>query len=129
LPLLPTLAPQDVSASARRKASRDGRFAAAGSIALTSLRSSLLVHIATWTVEALIDLAAMLRGRIRPKACARMVLHRALNRLICALAGAAGASVLTLFFPGLGTFIGALLAESAGPYLTAALLGEVHQFA
>jgi hypothetical protein len=83
--------------------------------------------LATWTVEALIDIAAMLRGRIRPKACARMIVHRALNRLICALAGAAGASVLTLFFPGMGTFIGALLAESAAPYLTSALIGEVNQ--
>lgn len=114
-----------MGASARRKAARDGRFSAAARIALTSLRSSLLIHISTWTCEVLIDVAAMLRGRIKPKACARMIVHRALNRLICALSGAAGATLLTLFFPGMGTFIGALLAESAAPYLTAALIGEV----
>ncbi|KAJ1638302.1 hypothetical protein T492DRAFT_944861, partial [Pavlovales sp. CCMP2436] len=119
---------KDVGASARRKAVRDGNFYAAARIALTSLRSSLLVHIATWTVEALIDVIAMLRGKLKPAACARTVLHRALNRLICALAAAAGASLLTLVFPGMGTFIGALLAESAAPYLTAMLLGDVHQY-
>mmetsp|Transcript_26945 Transcript_26945/g.79434 ORF Transcript_26945/g.79434 Transcript_26945/m.79434 type:complete len:323 (+) Transcript_26945:72-1040(+) len=120
---------KDVGASARRKAFRNGRLFAAARIALTSLRSSLLVQLATWAVEALIDIHAMLRKRILPKTCARMILHRALNRIICALAGAAGASAVTLIAPGTGTFVGALLAESAAPYLTIALLGDVQAFA
>lgn len=120
---------QDVGASARRKATRDGRIFAAGRIALTALRSTLLVHLATWVVEAAIDVFACVRGRISARQCARIVLHRAVNRLICALSGALGASIATLLLPGMGTFIGALLAESAGPSLTVALLGEVGAFA
>jgi len=120
---------KDVGSSAKRKAAREGRFFAAGRVALTALRSSFLVHIATWAVEAAIDLLAYARGRMSARACARTVLHRAINRLICAVAGALGASVATLLLPGIGTFIGALLAESAGPYLTVAMFGEVGTFA
>lgn len=121
--------PQDVAASARRKASRFGRLGAAPRMFLTTLRSSVLVHIATWAVEAAIDVLQYLRGQIRAGTCGRLVLHRTINRLICFVAGGSGAAVCTLVAPGMGTFVGALLAESAAPYLTIALFGDAHSFA